>query len=209
ILVGAHYDHIGQRAKPVNKDSIANGANDNAAGTVAVLMIAEELKRLNTNKRSIIFALFSAEEMGLQGSKHLSQRLSTLGIDLYTVVNFEMIGVPLIDRDYQAFVSGFRLSNIAAKINEYTGQNLIGESAVARKYDLFKRSDNYPFYLDFMVPSHTISSCDLSNYDYYHHVDDESERMDFDFMSELIEALVPAIGTMANTKTKEIMLYGE
>ncbi|NNK87133.1 MAG: peptidase M28, partial [Flavobacteriaceae bacterium] len=108
-----------------------------------------------------------------------------------------------------AFVSGFRLSNIAAKINEYTGQNLIGESAVARKYDLFKRSDNYPFYLDFMVPSHTISSCDLSNYDYYHHVDDESERMDFDFMSELIEALVPAIGTMANTKTKEIMLYGE
>ncbi|NNK86791.1 MAG: M20/M25/M40 family metallo-hydrolase, partial [Flavobacteriaceae bacterium] len=96
ILVGAHYDHIGQRAKPVNKDSIANGANDNAAGTVAVLMIAEELKRLNTNKRSIIFALFSAEEMGLQGSKHLSQRLSTLGIDLYTVVNFEMIGVPLI-----------------------------------------------------------------------------------------------------------------
>ncbi|MBT8288698.1 MAG: M28 family peptidase [Flavobacteriaceae bacterium] len=209
ILIGAHYDHIGQRAKPVNLDSIANGANDNAAGTTAVLMLANYFAKSKSNKRSLIFALFSGEEMGLQGSQHLSKRLKDQNLDLYTMINFEMVGVPLIDRDYLAFISGYDLSNMAKKINEYARSNLIGKSDVAVKYNLFKRSDNYPFYLDFLVPSQTISSCDLTNYDFYHHVDDEVDKMDFDYMANLIEQLFPAIEAIANSKEKEIQLYGE
>lgn len=205
VILGAHYDHIGF-GKKVENDSIANGANDNATGTSAVLAIAKHLATVKNNKRSVIVALFSAEEMGLLGSKHLANKLKAETIDLYTVVNIEMIGVPFKDRDYVAFLTGYDNSNMASKINDYVGHNLIGSSDVAKKYNLFRASDNYPFYDVFRLPSHTISSCDLSNYDYYHHVGDEADQQNYEHMASLINKLIPAIETMCNTPTKEIIL---
>ena len=93
VLLGAHYDHLGF-GKIVNNDSIANGANDNASGTATVLAIANRLAHLGTNKRSVIIALFSGEEKGLLGSKSLAKKLNEQQVDLYTMLNFEMIGVP-------------------------------------------------------------------------------------------------------------------
>ena len=61
VLLGAHYDHIGIGPK-VKNDSIANGANDNASGTAAVLAIANRLARLGTNKRSVIVPYFQAKK---------------------------------------------------------------------------------------------------------------------------------------------------
>jgi len=94
LLIGAHYDHIGQ-AVEIDGDKLANGANDNAAGTVAVLQMAKHFATKKTNKRTIVFALFSAEEMGLLGSKHLAEKMKAKKVDLYAMVNFEMIGVPM------------------------------------------------------------------------------------------------------------------
>ncbi|MEC8832916.1 MAG: M28 family peptidase, partial [Bacteroidota bacterium] len=82
ILVGAHYDHIGT-IKPENGDYIANGANDNASGTTSVLEMARYFGVHKTNGRSIIFALFSAEEKGLLGSKHLAKKLKEQDLNLY------------------------------------------------------------------------------------------------------------------------------
>lgn len=208
IVIGAHYDHIGIR-KAIENDSIGNGANDNASGTAAVMALANYFGQSRTNKRSLLFVLFSAEEKGLLGSNHLAAKLKEQNIDLYTMVNFEMIGVPLNDVDYDAFVSGYDLSNMAEKINNYTGAKTIGKSDVAVKYNLFKRSDNYGFYEAFNKPCQTISSCDLTNYDFYHHVEDEVEKMDFEFMATLINKLIPAFDKMSNTPTKEIKLYGK
>lgn len=208
IIIGAHYDHIGT-AKQVGDDTIANGANDNAAGTSAVLEIANYFATTKSNKRSILVALFTAEEMGLKGSAHLAKKLKEKNIDLYTMLNFEMIGVPFKDRDYIAFVTGYELSNLSAKINEYTNSNLTGYSEVSKKYNLFKRSDNYVFYEFFNAPSQTISSCDLSNYDYYHHVDDEADKLDYEHMTNLVNKIIPAIEIMCNTPTKEIKMINE
>lgn len=208
IIIGAHYDHIGS-AKKVGDDSIANGANDNAAGTSAVLELAEYFASTKQNKRSILIALFSAEEKGLIGSKHLATRLKAQNIDLYTMLNFEMIGVPFTDRPYVAFITGYDKSNLSTKINEYTNSNFTGYSEVSNKYNLFKQSDNYAFYLEFNLPCHTISSCDLSNYDYYHHVDDEADKLDYNHMASLINKVIPAIEKMCNTPTKEIKLTNE
>ncbi len=206
IIIGAHYDHIGFR-KPVENDSIANGANDNAAGTSAVIALAKYFSIKRSNKRSLMFALFSGEEMGLLGSKHLAKKLKDQNINLYTMLNFEMIGVPFTDRDYVGFATGYNLSNMSAKINEYVGSNLIGFSEVAQKYNLFKQSDNYAFYNEFNLPCHTISSCDLSNYDYYHHVDDEVDKLDYNHMASFINSIIPAIEKMSNTPTKEIVMH--
>lgn len=126
VLIGAHYDHIGFRARPVTNDTIANGANDNASGTATVLAMAKYFGATKNNKRSIIFALFTAEELGLRGSRHLAERLSTEKLNLYTMINFEMMGVPFLDRDYQVFATGHDLSNMAEVLNKYAGNKLVG-----------------------------------------------------------------------------------
>jgi len=173
------------------------------------MTIAKYFASKKNNKRSIIFALFSAEEMGLRGSAHLAKRLKSQNIDLYNMINFEMLGVPFKDRDYEVFLTGFEKSNFASKFNEYQKSNLLGFSEVSKKYSLFKRSDNYAFFQEFNVPSHTISSCDLTNFDHYHQVGDEAKEMDFDFMSAIINKMIPGLEILMNTPTKEIVLNEE
>ena len=122
VILGAHYDHVGYRVKPFEGDSIGNGANDDASGTATVMALANRLAKLNNNKRTIIFALYSGEEMGLLGSKHLAERLKSENCNLYTMLNFEMLGVPFTDnRGYDIFLTGYELSNMADKINDYVG----------------------------------------------------------------------------------------
>lgn len=205
VIIGAHYDHIGS-AIEVSGDTIANGANDNAAGVTAVISLSKHFATIKRNKRSILFVLFGAEEKGLLGSEHLSKKLKKSGIDIYTMLNFEMIGVPMINKPYKTYITGHNLSNMANKINEYGISNLVGFLPKAEEEDLFLRSDNYPFYQRFRVPCQTISSFDFTNYDYYHHVDDEASEMNYRFITEIINNYIPVINRMANSQEKEILL---
>ena len=205
IIVGAHYDHIG-KAKVVNGDSIANGANDNASGTVAVMELANYFAKEKTNGRSILFALFSAEEMGLKGSAHLAETLSEMGTNVYTVFNIEMIGVPMKAKDYTAYITGYEMSNFAEKFNEYSGSRVLGFLPQAQQMNLFQRSDNYPFYKEMNIPAQTICTFDFSNYQYYHHVDDEFEELDPQHMANVIQQLIPGLEEMSKTAQKEIKL---
>jgi hypothetical protein len=59
------------------------------------------------------------------------------------------------------------------------------------------------------VPCQTISSCDLSNYNYYHHVDDEADKLDYEHMTKLIKKMIPAIQNICNSATKEIKMTNE
>jgi len=205
IVIGAHYDHIGY-GKKIAQDSIANGANDNAAGTTTVLVLADYFAKAKTNKRTLLFTLYSAEEWGLLGSKHLSQRLKASNLDLYTMFNIEMVGVPMVNKDHQVYCSGYDMSNIASKFNEYAGEKVIGFLPKAKEFRLFYRSDNYPFFLDFNVPAHTISSFDFTNFEHYHGVGDEADQMDIPFMEGLVQKLIPGIEGMANSANKEIVM---
>ena len=205
ILLGAHYDHIGF-GKKVGNDSIANGANDDASGTSAVLAMSRYFAEKKTNKRSIIFALFSAEEMGLIGSKKLAEHLKTKNFNLYTMLEIEMIGVPMVDKDYVAYITGFELSNMGQKINEYSNETLVGLLPKAKEFQLFYRSDNYSFFKVFNEPSQTISTFDFTNFDYYHEVGDEADKMDYDFMARLVNKVIPAVEKMSTTPTREISM---
>lgn len=69
IVVTAHYDHVGV-GKAVEGDSIYNGADDNASGTAALLMLAEHFRR-HRPAATILFAALDAEEMGLRGAQAL------------------------------------------------------------------------------------------------------------------------------------------
>lgn len=67
IVISAHYDHVGV-GRPVNGDSIYNGADDNASGTAALLALAAYFQA-HPPRHSIILAALDAEERGLQGAR--------------------------------------------------------------------------------------------------------------------------------------------
>lgn len=97
LVIGAHYDHLGMGgqgsgSRALDTLAIHYGADDNASGVAAVIEIAYRAVSEKTNRRSLIFALFGAEEMGLIGSTKFT---SDPPIDLAKVVamfNFDMVG---------------------------------------------------------------------------------------------------------------------
>jgi len=203
IILGAHYDHIG-RIKSKNGDDIANGANDNASGTTTVLELARYFGNAKANKRSIIFALFSAEEKGLLGSKHLAKKLKDTNLNLYAMLNFEMVGVPLQHDDYLMYLTGYNLSNLADISNSYSNRTVTGFLPKAKEFNLFNRSDNAPFHEIYNVPSHTYSTFDFTNFDHYHQVGDEADAMDFGHMANVVNTLIPVMQSIINSPEQEI-----
>lgn len=205
IVLGAHYDHIGMTATPVQGDSIANGANDNASGTAAVVELAKYFAGTSL-KRSLLFVLFSGEEKGLVGSAHLAERLKEEGKQVYYMLNYEMIGTPIPDVTYTAYMTGYNVSNLADRLNDFSGDSWIGNWTDSDKFQLFKRSDNYAFYRHLNVPAHTLSSFNFSNFDHYHKVGDEADLIDFSFIKDLVIKSIPAIEKSADTPNLLVQL---
>jgi len=208
IILGGHYDHIG-KGKVVEGDSIANGANDDASGTIAAMEFGRYFAKTKSNKRSILITLYDAEELGLKGSAHLAKRLKDKGVNVYTMINFEMIGVPRASTEPMAYMSGYERSNLAETLNKYAGEEVVGFFDRAKKMNLFMRSDNFPFFKELNIPAHAISTFDFTNYDYYHHVDDEADKMDYEHMVNFINKMIPALEGMMNVPTKEVILKDE
>ena len=205
VIIGAHYDHIGKIAA-VNGDDIGNGANDNASGSTAVTELVKYFGKNKTNKRSLMFVFFSAEEKGLLGSKHLAKKLKDANIDLYFMFNIEMIGVPMKRTDMLMYLTGFGRSNMATTINKYAGEKLVGYIPIQSQYQLFRASDNYPFFNEFNVPAQTVSTFDFENFDFYHQPDDEFELMDPVHIANVVNKMIPVLEVMTNASTKEITL---
>jgi hypothetical protein len=90
VLVGGHLDHLGKDDKT---ELIHNGADDNASGSAAVIAVAEALARLpKPPARSVIFALWAAEEKGLIGSRWFV-RHSPVPLDkIVAAINLDMLG---------------------------------------------------------------------------------------------------------------------
>ena len=97
IVLGAHYDHLGygedgNSMLRTGEKLIHNGADDNASGTSALIELARMLKLSKNKKNNYLFLAFSAEELGLNGSKYFTEHPT---IDLATVsymINMDMVG---------------------------------------------------------------------------------------------------------------------
>jgi hypothetical protein len=102
VILGAHYDHVGYgrygSRTPNRRGEIHNGADDNASGTAGVLLAAERLTAQyaalpdGAEARSVLFLLFSAEEMGLLGARHFVSEPSMPIESITAMVNMDMIG---------------------------------------------------------------------------------------------------------------------
>ena len=89
VVVGAHLDHVGEQA-----GLVFPGANDNASGAAAVLALADAFARGGARpRRTVILALFSSEESGLQGATRFVERPPVPLGRIVAMLNLDCVGV--------------------------------------------------------------------------------------------------------------------
>lgn len=205
IVIGAHYDHLGMNehnnsTKPNSKGEIHNGADDNASGVAGVLELA---RMLTTNKEiekaNYIFALFSGEEDGLQGSKFMTETIKTAYPNVITMINMDMIGKLNASKDL--LVGGIGTSPEFKKLverNKPAGCNVtLDESGVGP-------TDHTSFYLkdisvlNFFTGTHTD----------YHKPSDDEDKINYTGVKNIVEYVFKVAHDIADldkvefTKTK-------
>lgn len=203
VVFSGHYDHLGVGSPAEGEqhdatDSIYNGANDDAAGTTAVILLADYFKKVNNNERSIIFTAFVAEELGGYGSKYFSKQIDPAQV--MAMFNLEMIGTESKWGKNSAYITGFEKSDMG----EILQKNL--EGSVFKFYadpypeqQLFYRSDNATL-ARLGVPAHTISTSKMDNEPNYHKASDEIETLDMNNMTEIIKAIAISSSTIISGK---------
>ena len=187
VLFGGHYDGIGI-LDPVGGDSIANGANDDASGTTAVIELARYLKAREKPELTLMFAAFTAEEGGRWGSKYLARQLNPT--EIIAMLNLEAMGKVDPQGRNRAHFTGFHRSDVGAILQramEGTPYFFYPDPYVGQA--LFRRSDNAPF-ASLGVPAHTIATISMDPRDEdLHQVTDEVETLDLIHLTGLIRAI--------------------
>ena len=193
VIVGAHFDHLGV-GRPVGGDSVYNGADDDASGVVATLGIAGTLMEGPAPKRTILFAAFTGEEMGLLGTRWYIAR-PTYPIER-TVANLqiEMIGRPdsLAGGSGRAWLTGYERSTMG-DILRAAGSPIVPDPRPSQNF--FMRSDNIAF-ARLGIPAHTLSSFNL--HQDYHRPSDEAGAADIPHMTAVIRAAAAMVRQLAD-----------
>jgi hypothetical protein len=186
VVFSGHYDHLGIQPA-MEGDSIANGADDDASGTTAVISLAKYYKKLNNNERTLIFVAFTAEEIGGYGSQYFSKQLDPE--KTVAMFNIEMIGKTSKFGQNTAFITGYERSDFG----EILQRNLEGTAFKFHpdpypEQNLFYRSDNATL-ARLGVPAHTISTDQIDTDKLYHSVKDEFGSLDVANITATIRAI--------------------
>jgi aminopeptidase YwaD len=193
VLLSAHLDHLGV-GRPVNGDSIYNGADDDASGTTAVLELARVLGSGPRPRRTVIFALFGSEELGGLGSTYFREHPPVPLTEIVTNLEFEMIGRadPKVKAD-TLWLTGWERSNLGPMLAEQ-GANLVRDPHPEQ--DFFARSDNYVLAKKGVV-AQTVSSYGM--HPDYHRPSDDIAHLDFKHMDAAIQSLLGPIEWLVNS----------
>lgn len=186
VIFSGHYDHLGI-LKPMQGDSIANGADDDASGTTAVITLAKYFKKLNNNERTLIFVAFTAEEIGEYGSTYFAKTVEPDKI--VAMFNIEMIGKASKWGTNSALITGYERSSfgpILQKNLESTNFKFYPDPYISE--NLFYRSDNASL-AKVGVPAHTISTDQIDIDKLYHTVKDEFSSLDVNNITSTIRAI--------------------
>jgi Zn-dependent M28 family amino/carboxypeptidase len=178
VVFSGHMDHVGVGTPDENGDSIYNGADDDASGTVAVMQVAHAMTSLETApKRSMIFLVVSGEEKGLWGSEYYAENPTVPIEQLVANINTDMVGRNWPDTIVAIGKEHSDLGETMNRINEEHPE--IGMTAIDDIWPeerFYYRSDHFNFarkgvpVLFFFNGTH----------DDYHGRDDETDRIDAD-----------------------------
>lgn len=187
VIFSAHYDHLGIGKPNAAGDSVYNGANDDAAGTTAVIMLADYFSKIKNNERTLVFVAFTAEEMGGFGSQYFSKQINT--DKAVAMFNIEMIGTESQWGKNSAYITGYDKSDFGKILQgNLTGTDFKFEPDPYPKQNLFYRSDNATL-AALGVPAHTISTSKMDTEKFYHTQDDEIATLDMENMAAIIKAI--------------------
>ncbi len=187
IVIGAHYDHLGRGSDAHGR--IYPGADDNASGTAGLMALARALVTAGGLPRTVIFAAFAGEEMGLLGSSHYVKQPPVPLERTVFMLNMDMIGRLRSGRLHVAGVeSGAEL------------RALVKESATGLPLDLrlrgdpFGPSDHSPFYsreLPVLLLTTGVHADYHKPTDSWEKIDPQGMEVVLTFASRLIAALGP------------------
>ncbi len=180
VIFCAHYDHIGIKRPLENadKDSIFNGANDNASGVALLIELAKYYAAIKLNRYTLVFIAFSGEELGLLGSAHMAFSIDQSYI--HAVLNFDMIGRPLNSFTKKCMVIAERPKPVIKKLNaQLYPKNGFFMDDMYPMENMFTRSDHYSFT---KVANRIFFTATSPIDKYYHTVKDEVSTIDFNFL---------------------------
>ena len=187
VIFSAHYDHLGIVKPNEQHDSIYNGANDDASGSTAVILLAKYFAKIKNNTRTLLFVTFAAEEIGGFGSQYFSKQFDPAQV--IAMFNIEMIGTESKWGTNSAYMTGYERTDMG-KILE---KNLAGSQFKFYpdpypEQQLFFRSDNATLARQ-GVPAHSLSTSKMDSEKHYHQLDDEIGTLDMKNMTEIIKAI--------------------
>lgn len=190
IVFSGHYDHLGV-GRPVNGDSVYNGANDDASGITAVIQLARYFREQGAPERSLLFAAFTAEEVGGFGSQYFSRQLDPARVS--AMINIEMIGTESKWGKNSAYITGYEQSSLGPLLAaRLAGTPFSFYPDPYPQQQLFYRSDNATL-ARLGVPAHTISSSKMDVEPHYHKPSDEVATLDIENMNALIRAIALSV----------------
>ena len=215
ILLSAHIDHVGNRtprppapgaapAESGSVDTIYNGADDDASGSIAVLALAEAIARGPRPERTIVFAWFGSEEAGGTGSRYFADRPVVPLDRIVANLQFEMIGRP--DEKvppHTLWLTGYERSTLGPELAK-RGAKLVQDPHPEQSF--FTRSDNIQFARRGVI-AHTVSSFGL--HEDYHQPSDEIDTIDFTHMTDAIRSMLDPVRWLANSAFTPEWLPGQ
>jgi hypothetical protein len=193
VAFAAHYDHLGID-KPVNGDSIYNGADDDASGSTTVLEIARALSKGTPPKRTIVFILTTGEEEGILGTRwYVAHPVFPL-TKMVAEMEVEMVGRPdsLAGGFGKTWMTGYDRSTMGSMLKA-AGIPIVADPYP--QYKFFERSDNIVF-ARMGIPAHTLSTYNL--HQDYHAPSDDVSRIDFAHVTAVARAAAAAARLLAD-----------
>ncbi len=199
VVVGAHYDHLGTsvlKRDGKEVEQIYYGADDNASGVATLIEVARQVASQHFMfRRSVIFALFGAEELGMMGSWYFLNRSFRHTDDIVAMINLDMVGRSGRDNTMQVYTADANVEMMEI-INWLSGRAL----SIAPKYtptDYFP-SDHRNFYQK-GIPVALFTS---GTHRDYHTVRDTPDKLDYSQMEKLAEYVYSMAEVLANREER-------
>jgi Zn-dependent M28 family amino/carboxypeptidase len=190
IVVSAHYDHLGIKKGAAGKDSIYNGADDNASGVGALLAIATYFKK-HTPAHTLLFVSFDGEEEGLQGAKAFLKQPPVPVTQMVLNINMDMVSRN--DKN-ELYVCGL---NQFPQLKKYVDLSPDGRVILLSGHDhpedgadnWINQSDHYEFY-KMKIPALYFG---VEDHPDYHHLSDEFEHIQPSFYYQATQRVLKVI----------------
>lgn len=190
IVIGAHYDHLGvgdfggSRDTVTNIGQIHNGADDNASGVAGLLELARVYATNNIKEKyNLLFIAFSAEELGLLGSKYWTEHPTIPLTSIDWMLNMDMIG--RYNKENGLAVIGYGTSSSFPLIFKDITSNL--------KLNLSKDGNGGSDQTSFYKKNIPVLFFHTGGHDDYHKIGDDADKINYEALKSILQLEIDVI----------------